>query len=196
MATETITAPITMEQFLELERNAPEDVHLEVINGELREYPGMTIRSPQHAEAITYLSAELLIWLRGQSGRMGAVASGEARCRLNLDPGTIVGLDVAYFEGKKHVHRPDGQKFFDGPPLLGVEVLSGSDTHAGIRDRIRELLAAGVKQVWQADPDFRTVIVHRPGATPVFYSEDDEISGDPDLPGFRCRIGRLFSSLA
>jgi Uma2 family endonuclease len=46
--------------------------------------------------------------------------------------------------------------------------------------------------VWVADPDFRTVAVHRPGEPPVTYNERQEIDGDPYLPGFRVLVSRLF----
>lgn len=192
MATEIITAPVTAEQFLEMERNAPGDVHLELIEGEIREYPAMTTRNPKHAEAITRIGQVLANWLDEQTDRIGTVAGGEARCRLAADPETIVGLDVAYFEGERHVHRPKEQKFYDGPPVLAVEVLSDSDTHEEVRQRIERFLDAGVRQVWQADPDFRTVTVFRPGAEPEFFAASEEIPGGLDLPGLRCRVARLF----
>jgi Uma2 family endonuclease len=195
MATETVTAPVTLEQFLEIERNAPDDVRLELIEGEIREYPGMTTRNANHSEAISFIAAELVSWLRKQPDRIGTVASGEARCRLKTGPDTetIVGLDVAYFEGEQHVRRPKGQSFFDGPPVVAVEVLSGSDTQEAIVERVELLLTAGIRQVWVADPNFRTVMVHRPDAEPAGYSASKELPGEPDLPGFRCRVGRLFA---
>ena len=191
--TETTTAPITVEQFLQLEQNAPDDVHFELIRGELREYPNMTTRSPNHAEAFSEISHLLISWRNEHPERLGVVAGAEARCRIFMDAETMVGLDVAYFEGKRHVHRPQGQSFFDGPPVLAVEILSPTDTHERMIERIRLMQAAGVKQVWVADPDFRTVTVYRPNAEPVLYAANKEITGEPDLPGFRCRVGRFFS---
>jgi Uma2 family endonuclease len=125
---------------------------------------------------------------------MGTVGDGEARCRLIPDSETMIGLDVAYFEGERHVRRPAGQSYFNGPPVLAVEVLSPSNTVETIAERIRLLIGAGVQQVWIIDPIFTTVTVHRPDAEPAFYSKSDEIGGGPDLPGLKCPVAKLFGS--
>lgn len=195
MATDTVAAPapITLEEFLELERNAPEDVELEVIRGELREYPNTTTRHRKHGITMARFSHVLLNWLDEHPDRVGVVADGEVRCHIIREPLTITGLDVAYFEGTEHVEPEGDPPCFDGPPVLAVEVLSPSDTHEKVTERVRLLLSAGVRQVWVADPDFRTIAVHRPEAELTVYTENEELQGDPELPGLKCRVGRLFS---
>ena len=47
--------------------------------------------------------------------------------------------------------------------------------------------------VWVVDPDFRTVSVHRPGRFVEGFNETQELSGEPELPGFRVRVADLFS---
>jgi Uma2 family endonuclease len=197
MATDVIAhpvtpKPITIEEFLELERNAPDDVHMELINGQIREYPGVTTRNAKHSETIIRIGHALMTWLENHPNQVGTVAGGEARCRLSDDSDTMVGLDVAYFEGEQHVHRPDAQSYFDGAPILAVEVLSLSDTHETVTERIRLLLRSGVKQVWIADPEFLTVTVHRSQAAPSLYSQEEELNGGPDLPGLKCPVAKLF----
>ena len=44
------------------------------------------------------------------------------------------------------------------PPLLCIEVLSPSDTIARMRDRIRDYLEMGVRQVWLLDPASRSAM--------------------------------------
>lgn len=84
-------------------------------------------------------------------------------------------------------------KFYDGPPVLAVEALSPSDVHETINQRIRQFLAAGVAQVWVANPEFQTITVHRPDAEPVMYAARSEINGGNDLPGFRAQVVSLFT---
>jgi Uma2 family endonuclease len=193
MATDTATRPITAEEFLEIEAAAGEDAHLELINGQVREYPGhMTSRSPWHSSAIAHSSQRLANWLENQTDREGEVVAGEARCRISRDPDQVVGIDVAYFEDTPVVEVRGSDKYYDGPPVVAIEVLSGSDTHDDVIERIRTFLDAGVRQVWVADPDLRTITVHRTGAEPKLYAAGAMLEAGPDLPGFSCPVEQFF----
>jgi len=195
MSTATPPRLIATEEFLKLLEQASEDVTLELIEGEVRENP-MTTRSPRHATAIARIAQILGNWLDEQTGREGVVVGGEARCRILKNPDTTVGLDVAYFEGTQFVEQADGSRFFDGPPVLAVEVLSPTDTHEDINEWIRPLLSAGVRQVWIADADFRTITVHRPQAEQQLFTRGQTLVGEPELAGFSCSVESLFSRQA
>jgi Uma2 family endonuclease len=192
MATDTIDRPMTADEYVERAESAPSDVTWELIEGQLRERP-MTTRGPRHSEAIIRLGQALANWLDAHPGIEGKVVGGEARCRIVTDPDTIVGIDVAYFRGSEHVELADDARFYDGPPVLAVEVLSLTDEHGDINQRIRQFLAAGVVQVWIANPEFQTITVHRPDAEPVMFAAGQEIDGGADLPGFRARVATLFT---
>lgn len=194
MGTGTIARRMTADEFVERAESAPSDVTLELIDGEVRERP-MTTGGPRDSEAIARSSYVLTAWLDTQSPHAGVVVAGEARCRIMTDPDTIVGIDVAYFQGPQFVELPEDAKFYDGPPVLAVEVLSHSDKHETVHQRIRHSLTAGVAQVWIADPEFQTITVHRPDADPVLYASRQEIDGGADLPGFRAQVASLFSGL-
>lgn len=194
MAASIVAGRMTADEFLELDRIADPDIHRELINGEVREYPNMTHRNARHAEAISRISHELLKWLDADSARIGTVASGEARCRLVAEFETLVGLDVAYFEGKQFVDRPANVSYFDGPPVVAVEVLSASDTHEDVSTKIEAYLTAGVKQVWIVDPRYRTVTVFRSDRSPALFAEDQEFRGEPKLPGFQPMVRSFFGS--
>ena len=191
MASAVETRPITTEEFLRLEAEAPEDVVLELVRGEIRECP-MTVRSAEHSMCMSRFSHELLNWLDNHPDRDGEVASGEVGCRIEQEPDTIVGLDVAYFVGTTADTEASENRYFDGAPVVAVEVLSPSDTHERVSERIRRLLAAGTRQVWVADPEFRTVTIHRADAEPQLFATGATLSGEPELQGFECRVERLF----
>jgi hypothetical protein len=55
-------------------------------------------------------------------------------------------------------------------------------------------LEAGTKQVWIADPDLRTVTIHRGDGDPTFFHRGLILDAEPDLPGFRIQTVLLFSS--
>jgi len=192
MATDTIQSAMTADEFVERAESASPDVTVELIEGELQERP-MTTRGPRHSEAIARTAYILTTWLESSAERNGTIVAGEARCRISTDPDTIIGIDVAYFRGPQFINLADDAKFYDGPPVLAVEVLSPSDIHEVINQRIKQLLAAGVAQVWVADPEFMTITVHRPDSEPAMFASRQEIDGEPDLPGFRASVASLFT---
>ena len=51
----------------------------------------------------------------------------------------------------------------------------------------------GVALVWLADPEDRSVTIHRPNEFPKVLDETDELTGDGVLPDFRCRVADLFT---
>jgi Uma2 family endonuclease len=82
--------------------------------------------------------------------------------------------------------------FYEGPPILAIEILSPSDKIGDIADKVATYLEAGTV-VWVVDPDFRRVSVHKPGRIVETFNETQELSGEPELPGFRVLVGELFA---
>lgn len=170
-----------------------------LIRGQLREKPPthangkpMTVRNRDHSRIMVLVSAALANWLQGQPQPRGEVLCGEVGVRLRHTPESIVGIDVAYIDAKVAARRGEDTTLVDGTPVLAVEILSPSDTIEAINEKIDEYLAAGVKVVWVIDPHDRTVTIYRPGAKPTMANDTQELSGEPDLPGFRVTAAELF----
>ena len=53
-------------------------------------------------------------------------------------------------------------------------------------------LRHGVRLVWVAYPDTRTVDVYRQDGTTITFFEDDTLDGDPVLPGFTLPVREVF----
>jgi Uma2 family endonuclease len=146
---------------------------------------------------------------------MGAKAgwvSGQVYTRLNLhsqqhDAGWVFpdGTGVQCFPDDPHkVRRPDtcfvargrfpNEEVPDGhillAPDLTVEVVSPNDFE--VEEKVDEYLDAGVKLVWVLNPPKRAVKVYRAQGAMSQLNENDELSGEDVLPGFRCRVGDLF----
>ena len=83
------------------------------------------------------------------------------------------------------------QRIYESPPVLAVEILSPSDTSENIAEMIETYHRHGVI-VWVANPDFRTVAVHRPNQFVEYFNEVQDLVGDPELPGFRVAVADLF----
>jgi Uma2 family endonuclease len=179
---------MTTEEMLAL----PDDgMDRELIQGQLRERP-MTKRNMEHSSVAARLTQILANWLDQKPGFGGRVVSGEAGFRLRRNPDTSVGIDVAYVSAEVVAKSPKKTAFFEGPPVLAVEIFSPSDKHEEIVEKTHEYLEAGVPLVWWVDPEFRTVMVHRPGTEPELFNVRQELSGEPHLPGFRVPVADLF----
>jgi Uma2 family endonuclease len=77
------------------------------------------------------------------------------------------------------------------PPLLCIEVLSPSDTIARMRDKIRDYLEMGVREVWLLDPGSRSAM------TCVGNTMTEQTSGSLMLSGtaIELSLGEVFSVL-
>ena len=187
MSTAELTRPMTAEDLMD----CPDDgIERDLIRGELRERP-ITRRDPEHSGVESTIAYFLKDWLRRNPEVGGKVHSGEAGFRLRRDPDTFVGIDVAYVSPQQVVARDRSLKFYDGPPVLAVEILSPSDQHGDVSEKVRLYLEVGTI-AWVIDPDFETVAVHRPGRKVEIFTTDHELSGEPYLPGFRVKVVEFF----
>ena len=186
---EPLRVRMTLTDFLALDDDPT--VERELIAGVVREYPASP-RNRFHAKTEARIVFFLNTWRRQQPESHGDVLSGEAGFTLERDPGTSVGIDVAYVSAEVAAQQNDASTMIEGVPLLAVEVLSPSDTQENIAAKIDQYLATGVMLVWIVDPHFQTVTVHRPGSNPEFFTSDDDLMAEPHLPGFRVAVRSLF----
>jgi len=172
----------------------PEDgVDRELIRGQLREKP-MTYRNPVHSKVDIVIGYWLQQWVMQQSKPRGQVLGGEAGFRIRKDPDTTVGIDVAYISPELAAKTAPKARLVDGVPILAVEILSPSDQHEDVAEKVQEYLDARVSLVWVIDPIFRTVEVHRPGVEPEQFNTRQELTAEPHLPGFRVAVSEIFES--
>ncbi|MEW4566438.1 Uma2 family endonuclease [Tautonia sp. JC769] len=189
-ATAPLTPPTAPSSADDLIAMPDDDVRREIIRGELRETP-MTRRNKNHSRIEATIVKLLGYWLDQQPLPRGRVHCGEAGFRIRRDPETFVGIDVAYVSPELIAADDPSRPYYDGPPVLAVEVLSPSDTHGAVVEKVRAYLDAGVV-AWEVDPDFRTIRIHRPGQAPVMLNVEHELAADPYLPGFRVSVASVF----
>lgn len=197
MTTATIETPataptrlMTTEEMLAL----PDDgVERWLIRGQLREKgKAMTVRNRIHSRVMIRVGKFLDNWLDEQPKPRGEVCGGEAGVRLRQTPDSTVGIDVVYISAELAARRSKDTTLIDGVPVLVVEILSPNDVIEDINDKIDEYLDTGVQLVWIIDPRRRTVTVYRQGADAELFTGNQELSGEPHLPGFRVAVARLF----
>jgi Uma2 family endonuclease len=191
----SVTEPITkthmtVDEFLALPE--ADGVERWLIDGELWEKP-MSHRSPIHARVEATVARKVGNWAASLPKPRFQVMSGEVRTRLRKDAETIVGIDVVCTGPNPEIGWKGNMAYLDGPPLLAVEIPSPTDEQVEIKSKVVSCLRAGVPLVWVVDPEFQTVTVHRPGAAPVLFNVEQELTADPVLPGFRVPVAELFA---
>ena len=181
---------MTAEEFFEL----PDDgTERDLIDGRIIVWgERMTARNRVHCRIEPRIAHLLQSWLETNPDQGGAILSGEAGFRLKRSPDSLVGIDVAYASEQVMSETPPEVPYFDGPPVLAVEILSPSDKLEQIVKKVRKYLEAG-SVVWVVNPDFRTVSVHRPGQETETFNARQELVGGPELPGLRLPVSALFS---
>jgi Uma2 family endonuclease len=162
-----------------------------LFRGELRESK-VTKRNPSHSGAVMAFGRLLGNWAVADPATRGKVYGAEVYFRLRKDPDTNVGIDAALASPAQVAATGKKASFIDGPPILAVEVLSPYDKQKEIDEAIGEYEECGVKVIWIVDPIDETVTVYRPDKKPVLFNADQELIGDPELPGFRCRVAEIF----
>ena len=81
------------------------------------------------------------------------------------------------------------------PPDLAVEVISPNDSAEDLEEKLEDYQKAGVPLVWVIYPERRMARVFRQGSPPVVLGEDDELSGEDVIPGFRCPLREILPRL-
>lgn len=176
---------ITAEEFAQL----PDSERMELVRGEVIESmpPG-----GEHAEIAGAIVTLLRLWLKHNIGGYTGV---EASYLLSRNPDILRVPDVSYV--RKDRIPPSGRPkaYWNIPPDLAVEVISPSETGAGIRAKVRDYLAAGTLLVWTVYPDTREVVVHTADGLARTYGENDIIEDANVLPGFSCKVAEIFEEL-
>ena len=77
-------------------------------------------------------------------------------------------------------------------PELAVEVISPSNTFEEVLGKVHEYFQAGVQHVWVVAPPQQQVYVYQSPSDIRVLNVQDELTGDPFLPGFRLKLSELF----
>jgi len=177
----------TREEFLAL----PEDGHdRDLILGEVWERPA-AYKDRHHASVAASLSFLLEGWSGARPEPRGEVVGG-AGFDMTRAPDTLVGIDVAYVGAETVAATPETADFFQGVPVLAVEILSPSDPAEEVARKVEVYRSLGVV-VWEVDPSRRFVTVHRPDHPPVASDVTQQLDGEPYLPGFRVAVADVFA---
>jgi Uma2 family endonuclease len=119
-------------------------------------------------------------------------ARDEVGVLLRRNPDHLLGPDAVFIANASLPIRTSPEGYLETIPDLVVEVRSKNDSAPAMQRRVDDYLAAGVRIVWVADPDARTVTAHRPGAEPKVYHEGDTLTVEDVIPGFQLPVRDAF----
>lgn len=163
----------------------------EIVNGELID---MENRCAKHGYIAIILSAALFNWV--STRKLGAMF--DSSTAFKMKSGNKRSPDVS-FMAKEHLQRLDDlpDRFLEGGPDLGVEILSPGNTVAEIHDKLVEYFENGARLGWVIHPQEGYVLVYRSSQKPDrLLKSTDSLDGEEIVPGFTLPVAELFQKLA
>ena len=144
-----VRTTLTVEEFLQLP-GLPAGKR-ELLRGELIELPPAKRKHNQAAHRMQK-------WLEA------AVAAAGIAGEVYIEMGYRFG-SLHWLQPDVSLTRPDqpGEDYFEGSPLLAVEIVSEYNTPRKINAKREEYLAHGAAEVWVIYPENRQMRIYRPG---------------------------------
>ena len=179
-----INTMMTAEELLDL---PPDNMRHELVNGEL-------ITMPPTGSEHGIRTGRVTLRLGGfvEKNDLGVFFGAETGFIITRHPDTVRAPDFAFVSKTRIPPQGLTAKFFHGAPDLAVEVLSPTDSHSEVAEKIDEWLAAGTCLVWVIDPAKKTVAVYAPNRQPRILKGEDCLDGEQVLPGFNLPIMEIF----
>jgi Uma2 family endonuclease len=177
---------VTADELLRMPRDG---YRYELVAGEIKKMPPPGWR---HGVVVGRLSLLLTPFVKQHD--LGLVLEGDSGFRLARDPDTVRAPDYAFIRKDRLPSEEPEDAYWPGPPDLAVEVVSPGDTIHEIDDKVKAWLDADALMVWVVNPKWRSVTVYRSATNIKTLTENEELSGEDVLPGFRCPVGEIFGS--
>ncbi len=144
--------------------------------------------------------ASLAIWLGFFLGQyleehpIGQLYGSDGPFRLRRGRGRLP--DVAYVSFDRLPDGPEADKpIANWAPDLAVDVSSASNTRKEMNTKLDEYFQSGVRLVWILDPKTKSLRVCKPGIAEKKLAEQDVLTGEDVLPGFKLSLKTLFGKL-
>jgi len=186
MSTMTTVKLLTAEEFFELP-NPKDGSKQELVRGEIITMPGPGF---EHGEVQANVCFAIKTFLKANPIGRVFVESGLITDRK---PDTVRGPDVSYYSKERLPLDKRVVAYHDQAADLCVEVVSPSNTMKQLKAKAKEYLFAGVRLVWIADPEDRSVTIVVDPLESRNLETDATLDGGDVLPGFSCKVADLFA---
>jgi Uma2 family endonuclease len=124
-----------------------------------------------------------------ETHKLGAVYGADATYQIGLNERLP---DVSFISASRLPQDGEPTTKWMIVPDLAVEVISPNDLYGKVKSKIHEYLAAGVREVWIVEPEFKMITIYRSPTDFTVFAEDDELVSEAVLPGFRLKLSELF----
>lgn len=116
----------------------------------------------------------------------GRGRSFESSTGYKLPNGADRSPDASWVEKSRlaQLTLEEKKKFLPLCPDFAIELRSPSDDLDTVKAKMDEYIACGLQLGWLIDPEEKNVYVYRPGVAVQKLENVNEISADPELPGF------------
>ena len=169
---------------LRIERNAKGEIVLMP--------PAFTYTSKQNIK----ISSPLDLWADND----GTGIAYESSAGFKLPNGALRSPDASWvlISRLRELTPEEGSKFYSICPDFVIELRSSSDSLRMLQAKMREYIDNGARLGWLIDPisSPKRVHIYRPQAEAIILDEPDEISGEPELPGFTLNLRRIWDTPA
>lgn len=179
----TTTQHVTDEDLLRMPRDGQK---YERVDGQVRVSPG----GVRHSAVTLRLAARLLAFVSAR--KLGHVLESSPGFRWpgrNPErPDNVRSPDVSFIAAGRFPDEREPEGFAALAPDLAVEVVSPSDRHGDVLEKVGEYLDAGTRLVWVINPERRTAAAYRSDTDVRVISESDVLEGEDVVPGFACPL--------
>lgn len=113
---------------------------------------------------------------------------------FTLPNGATRSPDAAWIRMERWNALSEAEKASFAPicPDFVIELCSASDTLSGLQAKMQEYMENGVLLGWVIDRQHRTVYVYRPQQELQVRHSPEQVSGEPELPGFSLPLAKIW----
>jgi Uma2 family endonuclease len=164
------------------------DREYEIVNGQPEE---KEMAGARHGGVGT----RLIIRLGGfvEDNNLGGVYGPDTTFKIGMNERLP---DISFVAAARIPEDGEPEGIWPIAPDLAVEIISPNDFWEKVSDKISDYFAAGVRQVWLVAPKDKTVTIYHSPFQVTILTEEDELTCEELLPGFRCRLRDIFRSPA
>jgi Uma2 family endonuclease len=160
----------------------------ELVRGELKMMSPAGGRQGRVANRISWLLNRYV-----QQNELGIFLAAETGFRLSTSPDTVRAPDVAFVTSARDAAIDDEVGYLPLAPDLAVEVLSPCDRFSDVEEKVLCWLEHSCPMVLVVDPAQETVMVYRTRSDIKILRDNEELSADPIVAGWRVAIDDFFA---
>ena len=168
---------MTLEEFLENDCEG-----YEYIKGELVPMASAAIVHGEIGSNVHFLLASHV-----RENKLGRLYIAETTFQLG---DRVVKPDIAFVSTERL--SDDKLKGFSVAPDLAIEIVSPTDKHYDVIEKVLAYLESGTRLVWVIEPVAKTVMVYRSSTDISLLTYDEILTGEDVVEGFACPVAQLF----